>query len=181
MKRKTIFLWIMFVCCAASASGQQTDHRQKRRFVVVPSERALVVVAHQPESPLQFVEAKLLAAMDGSEAPAYVVRHNGKKPIRSFTLGIPGGTITWSEELTKRRFMPGERTPSDEDDVEIVPLTEELRRKLRLDGPMKNFALFMVIRIEYADGSIYSAEQTYKALQQFSDELYGLQASRKPQ
>jgi hypothetical protein len=179
MKRKIFFGWIISLSVICSASAQQADQKQKRRFVVVPAEQALVTIAFQPDCPLQFEEAELLAAIDGRGGTAgYAIRNKGAKPIRSFTIDVPGATVTWSEELTKRLFMPGERTPDD--DIEIVPLTDELRNKLKLTGPMKTVAVFMVIRIEYADGTVYSAESTYKAFLKFSDEMIELRANSKP-
>lgn len=181
MKHKAITLLLMFFCFACSVSSQQVNHQEKKRYVVIPDDLVLVTVAHQPDCPLQFEEAKVLAAMDGSEVAGYTVHNIGAKPIRSFMLAVPGATIGWSEEFTKRLFMPGERT-DDDDDVEIVPLTAELRTKLKLDGPMRTIVLFMVIRIEYADGTIYSAESTYKAFKKYADKLdefMELQANRK--
>jgi hypothetical protein len=181
MRYRAAFLCFMFICFVVSASGQQVERQQKRRFVVVPPEQALVTVAFQPECPLQFEEAKLLAFVEGGGAATYVIRNKGTKPIRSFTVGVPGLKLTWSEELTKRLFMPGERiVGGGDDEIEMVPLTDELRDKLKLKGPMRGVAVFMVIRVEYADGTVYSAEPAYKALRKFSDELDDLRANAKP-
>lgn len=180
MKRKIFFGWIIALSMICSVSAQQADSQQKRRYVVVPADQVLVTIVYQPECPLQFEDAKALVTMEGSHTSGYVIRNRGTKPIRSFTIGIPGATITRSEEFTKRLFMPGERTPGDQN-IEIVPLSDELRDKLKLNGPMKTFVIFMVIRVEYADGTVYSAESTYQALQKYTDELIELQANRKSQ
>lgn len=180
MRRKIILLWFMLICFVGSASAQQVDRQQKRKFVVVPADQVLVTVAQQPECPLKFEKAAILADLDGSKASALTLRNEGIKPIRSFTVSVLSGTITESEEFTKKLLMPGERTSGD-DDVEIVPLTKELRDKLKLNGPMRFIMVFMVIRVEYADGSVYSAEPAYKAFQKFSDELDDLKANAKAQ
>ena|SRR5437588_2033415 len=170
MGRKIILFGLLFVCFACSVSGQQANHQTKEKYVVIPDDLVLATIAYQPDCPLRFEDAKILAAMDGSEVAAYAVRNIGTKPIRSYTLAVPGATIGWEDKLTKKLFMPGERTPGDED-IEIVPLTDELRNKLKLNGPMRTLVLFMVIRVEYADGTVYSAESTYKAFKKYADEM----------
>src|SRR5437660_1375613 len=119
MKYKAITLSLMFFCFACSVHCQKVSRQAKEKYVVVPNEVVLAAVAFQPDCPIHFEEAEILAAMDGSETAAYTVRNVGAKPIRSFTVGLPGGAIeTWSEEFSKKLFMPGERTPGD-DDIEI--------------------------------------------------------------
>jgi hypothetical protein len=165
----------------SSVSGQQSGTQKKWKYAVVPPEEVLMVIAYQPESGLQFEEVKYLAGVDGGNSPSFLVRNKGTKPIRSFTVGGPWGTETWSEEFTKKLFMPGERTVPDGDDAEIVPLSKELREKLKLNGSMKAIGVLMVVRVEYADGSVYSAEPAYEALQKFSDELGELKDNVKSQ
>ncbi len=126
MKRKIILLCSMLICFVGSVSAQQADRQQKRRFVVVPADQVLVTVAQQPECPLKFEKAAILADMDGSKASALTLRNKGTKPIRSFTVSILSGTMTWSQEFMKKLLMPGERILDDEDDTEIVPLTMSL-------------------------------------------------------
>jgi hypothetical protein len=46
-----------------------------------------------------------------------------------------------------------------------VPLTDELRDKFQVRGPMQAVVVLMVVRIEFADGTTYSADSTLKALQ----------------
>lgn len=76
--------------------------------------------------------------------------------------------------------MPGDKTPGD-DNAEIVPLTDELRDKLKLKGPMRALVVFMIVHIEYADGTVYSAESTYKAFLKYGDELWEAWSTRKSQ
>jgi hypothetical protein len=140
-----------------------------------------MVIAYQPECKLKFEEVKFLAGVDGGDSPSVLVRNVGTRPIRSFTVGGAWGTETWSEEFTKKLFMPGERTVPGNDDTEILPLSKELRDKLKLDGPMKAVFVLMVVRVEYADGSVYSAEPTYKAFLKFAEELLDLSNGAKSQ
>lgn len=179
MKDKLILLCFSWLCLLSTASSQETGKQQKWKYVVAPPEQFLVTVAYQPKCPLQFEEVKYLAGLDGGGSPAFIVRNKGDKPIRAFTVGSSGWTLGWSEKFTKKLLLPGERAFGD-DDVEIVPLTGELRDKLKLNGPMRAVIVLMVIRVEYADGSVYSAESTYKALRAYSEDLSELKANTKP-
>lgn len=57
--------------------------------------------------------------------------------------------------------------PSVENSIEITPITDEIRDEYKLRGSMKGITIFMVVRAEYDDGSVYDAEVEYKALQAF--------------
>lgn len=54
---------------------------------------------------------------------------------------------------------------------EIVPLTDELREKLKLKGEMKSIVILMIVNVEFTDGTEYSDEKTYQAMQIFMDDL----------
>lgn len=86
--------------------------------------------------------------------------------------------MTWSEQFTKKLLMPGEKAEGT-DDVEIVSLSNELRDKLNLKGPMRSILVLMVVRVEFADGSTYSAESTYEALKKYTEKLDYLLANAK--
>jgi len=178
MKNRILFLWTIWLFFSGSASAQQLDQRQKEKFVIVPPESVLMTIASQPDSPLQFEEVRFLASVDGGgNSPAFHVRNIGSKPIRSFTIGGPDWTMTWSEDFTKKVLIPGERALAT-NDVEIVPLTDKLRANLKLDRPMAVLVV-MVIEVQYADGAIYNARPTYQALQKYTERLMGLESSAK--
>ncbi len=183
MKDKIILLCFMCLCFAGSANSQQVDGKQKWKFVVVPAEQVLVTVAAQPLCPIQFENIKYLAGVDGGRSPSFTVRNKGNKPIRAITVGGSDWTLEWSEKFTHTLLMPGGEAFSEkeEDDVEIVPLSDELRNKLQLKGSMRSVLVLMVIRVEYADGSVYDAEPTYKALQKYTEMLTDIMANAKPQ
>jgi len=69
-------------------------------------------------------------------------------------------------------LLPGQ-TPRNSDDreIEIVPLSEELRTKLSLNEPMKAVEVFMIVEVEFADGTKYSDETTFKALQEYFENV----------
>jgi hypothetical protein len=178
MRQKLIILSFVFVCSAGALNGQNADRQEKSKFVVVPSEQVLLTTAEQPGCPLQFEDVKFLAAVDGGGTPSFEIRNKGTKPIRSFTVGGPDWTMTWSEQFTKKLLMPGEKAEGT-DDVEIVSLSNELRDKLNLKGPMRSILVIMVVRVEFADGSTYSAESTYEALKKYTEKLDNLIANAK--
>lgn len=160
---------IALICLAGLTNGQQVE--QKEKYAAVPSEQALITVVHQQDCPLQFEEAKCLISLDGHLVPSYYLRNQGAKPIRSFTVGSPGSTWTWSYEASGKLMVPGQRVPDLEENSEIVPLTKELRDKLKLHGPMKTLIVLMVIRVEYADGSMYNAESAFSSMEMYLSDL----------
>jgi hypothetical protein len=170
---------IMILCSvcllAVNTGGQQ---QEKLRYVAVPPERMLLTVAAQPDSPLLVENAKLLIGV--GPYPAGVscqLRNRGTKPIRSFRIVLwsstsAGGGLSPRERSGGRLLMPGEVMPCDEGDPdEIIPLTEQLRDKLKLRGPMKTVEVLMVESVRFADGTTYSDEATSEALVTFFENL----------
>jgi hypothetical protein len=174
MKQKIVLCCLVWLALVDSPNAQQVKQGTKQKFVVVPSERVLMTVASQPESGIEFKEVRFLVALDGGGTPSFIVRNKGPKPIRAFTIGGADWTMTWSEQYTKRLLMPGETAFDGDDDIEIVPLTKELREKLKLNGPMAILTV-MVIEIQYADGTTYDAKSTHDALREHSERLRELE------
>lgn len=175
-----IFLCLICACFVAPAYSQEPDQRQKPKYVVVPPEQVFLTIAYQPGCPLEFEEVKYLASLDGGGTPSFLVRNTGSKPIRSFTVGTPGWTVTWSADYTKKLLPPGERVaPSGGGEVEVMPLSNELREKLQLKGPMRDLIVLMVVRVEYADGTVFGDETTYEALIKFVDKIIDLKSVSK--
>jgi hypothetical protein len=56
--------------------------------------------------------------------------------------------------------LPGEMQ------AEIVPLTPTIREKLKLAGPIQGIYMWMVVSVEYADGSHFE-ERGYEAVQDY--------------
>lgn len=167
--RYVSILSLALVFALVPAKGQQIDKGKKNQYVVVPAETILLSIANQPDSPLQFEQAKYLAHIGGGGGPSYQLRNRGTKPIRAFTvasLNTSGTGGSWG--LTEAAIMPGQLVPiqSDPDD-EIVPLTDELRRKLNLQGTTKAVVVLMVVRVEYKDGTTYDDSPKYKVLQSY--------------
>lgn len=176
---KHTVLCVLCLCIFITARGQQNSSQGKRQYVVVPPEVAALTVASQPDSPLKFEEARLLYGLDSSRAKSFRLRNRGTKPIRSFTIACVGvSEWSWQANNPKDFLMPGQvESGWSGVDYDILPLTEELKDKLKLRGSMQGVLVLMVVRIEYADGSTYSDEATYKAL---DDYLQRVEARPQP-
>jgi len=86
-----------------------------------------------------------------------------------------GVGATWEDlsQDSEKAVSPGELIPIREDDrkIEIVPLTDEIRDKLRLRGPLRAVVVLMIEQVRFSDGSVYSDERTSKALKSYFQEI----------
>ena len=131
------------------------------------------LIAVQPDCPLQFDRVERLMNVDRGGADIYRLLNRGSKPISGFTIAYlypngNGGSRGWN-----RYLRPGEYA---EDTIEgkthrLRPLTDALKDKLDLRGPMKGFVIYFVESVEFADGSSYKDETTYKALRLYLEDL----------
>jgi len=140
----------------------------------VPREIGLPVVASQPDCPLQLENVITLKYVNGGTWDSYQLRNRGTKPIRAYTIawlstGGPESISAWPRRITDELFLPGQvhPRPGEDSQIEIVPLNRLLRERAKLPKQMQAVNVLMVVRVEYADGSIYSDEPTYKALQAY--------------
>lgn len=174
MRRVISMLCVVFVCAVSPSSAQDVQQPERLRAVVVPRESGLVVVASQPGCPLQFENARHIAFINsGGGDEAFHLRNRGTKPIRAYTIAglysnIGGG---WEMEMADQWVMPGQTAPQGEGEIEIVPLTDALRERLRLGGPMRAVIVLMVVRVEFADGTTYNDESTYNALKSYFERI----------
>lgn len=67
--------------------------------------------------------------------------------------------------------MPGEMRPKSLENfgIEMVPLTDELRKKHRLHGSLIGIVVFLVVHVVYSDGTEYNGKVEYQALKEFFD------------
>lgn len=180
MRCRFFILCVLFLSGGITSGGQQNTRESRQRYVVPPAENILLVVAAQPDSPIQFEDTQLIvSAVDSEWGLTGQVRNRGSKPIRHFTPVIwvswgTGGTLGGSEwssgKATDKVFMPGQIIKQN-CKGEIVPLTDELRDKLKLRGPMQAVAVLMVERVVFDDGSIYSDEQTSTSLRKYFEKV----------
>jgi hypothetical protein len=175
-----LILCVLFLSGDIPTASQQDTREPKQRYVLPPDENILLVVASQSDCPIQFENARLiLSAVDGEWGVTGQVRNRGTKSIRHFTSVIwvslgTGGTLggsDWSSgKVTRELFMPGQIVNLNSEG-EIVPLSEKLREKLKLRGPMQAVAVLMVERVVFDDGTIYSEESTSKALRKYFEKV----------
>lgn len=161
-------LCVLAICLANSTQGQSVDQKGKRQYVTAPSEIAMAAAAVQPASPLEFIDTQLLIDIDtGHWTPSFKLRNRGTKGIRAFTVGFGSQQRGWKVDNPKDLVMPGQVTSlRDEEEAEIVPLTQAIRERLKLTGPIKGIYLLMVVSVEYADGSRFE-EAGYEPVQDY--------------
>lgn len=170
--------------CLAFVMGLGSVHaraqQDKRHYVLLPPEQALLAVAYQPDSPLEFQNPRLLRQVDGQWAQSFRLRNRGARPIKAYAVGTSSGNQwTWRANDSTQFIMPGEIGSEQKDSGgEIVPLTDELRRKLQLEGPMKGVIILMVAHVEYSDGSNFDASPAFEAAQQYFEEVEARMAKR---
>jgi hypothetical protein len=174
------FLGLLFVISFSCAVyGQDAPSLQKPQAFVIPSELMLPVVASQPGCPLRFENVRSIVYIDRSgPAETFNLRNVGNRPIRDFTVAAYtsyGGMWSKSRPKTElqRLVLTGETASiGGEEEVEIIPLNDELRTKFKLtDRPMGGVVVLMVVRVEFADGTVFSDEKASKALEAYFKKL----------
>lgn len=176
MKQRCLILCLSFLLVSGTGSGQQGAPREKQRYVAAPREFYLLVVASQPDCPLQIEEAKLLLNIEHGWGISCRLHNKGSKPVRYVTLAAwssHGAGSTFSPASGREKLiMPGQTVSFEEDGSnEIVPLTAELRGRLKLRGPMKDVIVLMVESIQFTDGTIFSDSAISKSLLNYFQDL----------
>lgn len=177
MKHCIRISWLICACIISSFAQDNNPPKIVRQYVEVPRDITLHVIAVQPGCPIKFEKVRRIAGVDGGFGSSYLIRNIGEKPIRSVTVassdasintfGVERGVFLKPGQLMTE-FVPNCKGCAKE---EIIPLTDELREKLNLKGSMRSVVVLMVTNIEYTDGTKYSDETTYIALQDFFDDL----------
>lgn len=152
-----------------SALGRQNGQRGEKEFFVEPRESILSVVASQPKCPLVFETLEFLHYIDGGGLQNYVVRNRSGKPIARFTIATlgmgGGGSLDDIKPEGNQWLLPGQSWPRAKDSARsLVQLTSELQKQYKVGPPMKAIVVYIVVRVEFADGSVYSDEPVYKEL-----------------
>jgi hypothetical protein len=168
--------WLVLLISAVQFFGWQDVKKEKEQCFIAPSEDVLVVIAHQPDCPIEFLSAYCVGFLSGGGREIYTIRNRATKPIKGYTIAIvdSDGTEDKHSIMINRPvayFRPGAILPSSRADqnLDIVPLTDQLREKFKVKGEMSVVKIFMIVRVEFADGSVYSAEPAYKSLKKFFD------------
>lgn len=156
----------------AAVQGQP----DKPRCVVTPADQALVAVAFQPDSPLIFEDVKALSCIGRHGTERFRLRNRGTKPIRGYAVAgwSSAGTgfkSEWGASAPGELILPGQLAPSKAQEAEILPLTKDLREKLKLSGPLQGVMILIVVSVEYADGTRYRDESASKALEDYFEKV----------
>ena len=173
MKRVTIAAFIIGTLLAGVAAGQEKKNATKAA-VAVPPEIISPLVAYQPDCPLRIEDVKLFQFIEGNGNAQFLkVRNTGTKPIRSYTIGAWNsvGTGNEVERPLPSNLLPGDVSIPNGDEVEVVPLTKDLRDQLSLRGDMQALVVFVVVRVQFADGSVYDGAPLYNALKAHLNKL----------
>lgn len=176
--KRSLGIWWLLMCVACAAHAQQGNGR-KEKYVVVPPELGLITIAWQPDCPVQFEDVKSLRGVEGGGGGiVFQLRNRGKKPIRDLSYAwltpeYSGAGGSWPTKVTGEVAWPGQLVPMGEGNYEIVPLTEELRDKLKLRGPMRGVAILMITKVTFVDGTVYDARPAYKAFSAYIANLAG--------
>lgn len=154
-----------------SILAQET--RSKVKAVVIPSDIYFPTIVSQPDCPLKIEKAFVGKLLDGTEEKFFQARNMGNKAVVSFQVYIMGSNGSGSTSIYPYRrnlpsVLPGAvASPGlKENSVEFVPLTEELRQNLRLTGKMRVIAFFMILEVEFDDGSRYDATKLRDSLEE---------------
>lgn len=172
MKHLSKILCVIYLC-VISIAAQRVEEPFDNRIVETPREISLPVVAVQPGCPVGFVNIKRFAALGGGGFDDYEYHNIGTKPIREIIVASTTGTIGgWRAKSPNKPLMSGQTTPKVKDNrYKLVALTEEIREKLNLKGSMRSVVVFMIISVEFSDGTRYDDEKTYKALMPYYEKL----------
>jgi hypothetical protein len=164
-------VWLICIC-ATGVSAQVI-----RKYVEAPRDVILPSIAVQPDCPVKFENVSYFASLEGGGVSSYRIRNIGRKPIRGITVATSYGTKTEYYNNGNVLMMPGKLMPKTKANCpecvkdEIVPLTDELREKLNLKNPMRSIIILMIVEVEFTDGTKYSDEKTYNAMDEFFDQL----------
>jgi hypothetical protein len=175
MCHRIICFCLLLFSVGGSVCAQQ---HSERKFIIPPNDIYLLTVASQAGCPIQIENATLLFFIGpGSNWGArYRLRNVAAKPLRiqSITLSMwtaLGVGSTWQEftQDAEKAVLPGELLTTREDDpkIEIVALTDEIRDRLKLRGPLHAVVVLMVQQVRFSDGSVYSDQRTSTALQSY--------------
>ena len=168
--------WLSILIAVVQVYGGQNSKNSAQKCFVVPKEDVLVVAANVPDSPIEVVAAHCVGFLDGGSTEVYSIQNRSSKSISGYTIAIVDSdgaetrdSITIS--LPSAYFRQGEvrARSSSSEHREIVPLTDQLRERYRLNGALKVIKVIIVVRVEFADGSVYDAERAYKSLKRFLD------------
>jgi len=158
----------------------QTTDSNPVKVITIPRTLVLPVVVDQPGCPMRLEKVSFVSLLEGGSGDVeYSFKYTGAKPLQSYTIawltiGGAGAVFTYKAKNAAEEIQSNESIPKLHPDparVENVSLTDEIRRKLKLDGPLQGIAILMIVRLDYADGTGYNDESIYKELVEYLGNL----------
>ena len=175
MKYSIKILWLICIY-STSVLSQQVNEIPLRKLVEVPREITLQVSVLRPDCPIKFEDVHFFVGVEGGGGiNSYRLRNVGTKPIRSVTVASSNGAGATYFNNGNVLIMPGQLMPEQvcvncrKD--EIVPLSDELRDKLKLKGSMRSIVFLIVVEVEFMDGTKYSDKTAFDAMTEFLEKL----------
>ena len=143
-----------------------------RDCVVMPDDYAVVTIAQQPDSPLRIESAQELVYLNRDPGFTCEIRNTAKVPVRAYEILVilsNGARFGWGWRAPSEQevILPGQTIADNQwgaTNARIVPLTQDLRSKLKLDGPFEAIFIAMIVSAEMSDGTVYRDERLKKAL-----------------
>jgi hypothetical protein len=170
--RRVIFISSSLLILLSSSTVAQQG-KEKATAVIVPSEIYLPTIVAQPDSPLKIETAVVGKMLDGTERTFFRARNVTNKPIKSFQIYVlasngSGFTSSFPYKRAQGTLAPNEVAPPglNDDAVQFIPLTPELIQSLRLSGKMRLIVFFIVLKVEFEDGTIFDADRLLNSLEE---------------
>jgi hypothetical protein len=171
---RALMIAILVLGVPAISPAQTAEQNGKARFFVVPQDTVFTTTACQPNSPIEFLRAVNLGSVDrGGGTASFRLRNRGSNTITSYTIATvssigTGSTWTFKANGPSEWIVPGQVFGwNDEKSFEILPLTDELRKRKELRNGLVGVAIFMVVRAVCGDGTVFDDESSYKSLVSF--------------
>jgi hypothetical protein len=177
MKYRGLLLSALLLTLLWGTEGNKHEAQHSERAVSVPREISLPVIAYQPNCPLKVSYIDLRRYLDGGGQVILKYRNEGDKPIKGYTVAYVTSLGTGMKSVVTRLnpnewIKPGEELhAAGPFRDQLIPLTDELRKELDLKGPMQGIFVFVMIRVEFSDGSVYDDEKVYEALKAHFEKL----------
>jgi hypothetical protein len=173
MRYRSFLLVGCLVCLFQVVTATQKNADDHESYFLEPKHSILPVIAYQPECPLEYKKVVLLHNIQGGSIDIQQLYNKSDKPIKAckFALITSAGTgreVAFNSPNPDQYIMPGQTVPgASKESLQIVPLTEGLAKQHKITADMIGIAVFMVVHVEFADGSSYDARHEYEALKKF--------------
>lgn len=178
MRYRVVPVCLLYLLASVSVCAQQTGLGERRQLYIPPSDMVLLTIASQPDCPIQIENANVLLPVTGGGLSAqYLLRNRGTKPlgIQSVHLimltqqGVESGWEYRPKDGAAISVLPGTLVPPANLGLspEIVPITDEIRKRLVASGQIPAVVVIMIEEIKFTDGTTYSAKLVTKALRTF--------------